>query len=253
MSRVLLAAGLAVVVSTAAYAATLPVKVLNAQQAAQLGAYTQVPLSGANFSTSALISVQSKAKTLTDVKRNGPAVSAAYAGVSAFPISPPPTPVTSAAPPSSEVFNFKLAGDSAQGWATTTPQGMPFLFTQAYGQSVAAGTASWRAQVTVTAQSPNLYVQFMLPAAQVTGVTEENGPSNWQSRLRADLQLNGHPVWSSEASRISLLNGQASSNDNCFEHDEKAQYLSTFGQGLGFTPAANVNSTARSSSSTPTA
>ncbi len=242
--RTLLAAGLAAALATSAVAAPLPVSELTAQQTATLGGYTQVTLSSANFSTSALVDVQSKAKSQIGVQRAAQSAAAAYAGVSTFPISPPPTPVTSGPPPAGAVFDFKVVGDSAQGWATTTPQGMPYLFTQAFGQSHAAGTAGWRAQVVATAASPNLYVQFRLPASLVTGFTEENGPSNWQSRLRAELQIDGHPVWSSETTRIALVNGQPgdTGQNNCYGLSEKAKYLSSFGKSLGFTSNADTSS-----------
>lgn len=243
---VLLAAALTTTLAGSAEAGPLPVSELNAQQAAQLGGYTPVALSAANFSTAALVNVQSLSKSQIGVQRASQNPAAAYAGVSTFPMSPTPSPVTSGPPPGSQVFDFKAVGDSAQGWATTTASGMPFLFTQAFGQSRADGTASWRAQVAVTAQAPNLYVQFRLPAALVTGFTEENGPSNWQSRLRAELQINGHPVWSSEATRIALVNGTpGSGSNNCFGLSEKARHLSTFGKDLALTSDADKTSTAK--------
>jgi hypothetical protein len=246
-TRSLLAAGVAAAFATAAVCGPLPVTELNAQQAAQLSAYTQVPLSSANFSTSAMVDTQEQAKTQVSVQRASQNASAVYAAVSQFTMSPAPMPATSGPPPSSDVFDFKVVANSAQGWATTTASGMPFLFTQAFGESHAAGTASWRAQVTVTAASPNLYVQFRMPAAMVTGFTEMNGPSNWQSRLRAELQMNGHPVWSSEATRIVQIAGTPGDIgvNNCFNLGEKARYLSTFGKGLGFTSDANTDSTAK--------
>ena len=245
--RSFLAAGAAAAFATAAVCGTLPVTELTAQQAAQLSGYTQIPLSSANFSTSAMVDTQEMTKSQLSVKRASQNVAAAYAGVSEFPMSPAPDPATTGAPPSNQVFDFQVVRNSAQGWATTTASGMPFLFTQAFGQSRAAGTASWRAQVMVTAASPNLYVQFRMPAAMVTGFTEVNGPSNWQSRFRAELQMNGHPVWSSEATRIAQVNGMPGDVgvNNCVGFSEKARYLSTFGKSLGFTSDANVNSTAK--------
>ena len=47
-----------------------------------------------------------------------------------------------------------------------------------------------------------MYVRFTIPPIKVKGVNEEDGPSKYQSRLRAELLLNGHPVWDSEAIRF---------------------------------------------------
>lgn len=246
-SPFLAAAGVAATLASAAVAGPLPVKQLSAQQAAQLSSATAVPLSAADFSTSALITTQSLAKSQTGVQRQDQAVSATYAAVADFPVSPAPSPVTTGPAPSGQTFNFQTEGNSAQGWATTTAGGMPYLFTQAFGQSHAAGTTGWRAKVALTAQAQNLYVQFRLPASTITGATEENGPSDWQSRVRAELQVNGHPVWSSEATRITLVNGKPgdTGNNNCFGLSEKARYLSTFGEGLGFVSDAEKDSAAK--------
>jgi hypothetical protein len=226
----------------------VPVKELTGPQAAQLSGYTEVTLPAAAFSTMSLANAQTGPNgSQTDAQRGGAAISAAYAGAS-LPVAPttPPGPATSGTPPPDSLFNFQAQGDSAQAWATTTPSGMPFLLVQSFGAGDSAGTASWRARVQMPANATNLYVQFMLPAVEITGFTEQNGPSNWQSRVRAELQMNGHPVWSTEATRISLLNQQPTDPTNCSPGlFEKANYLAPFGATLGLTSDHHVSSPAK--------
>jgi hypothetical protein len=62
----------------------------------------------------------------------------------------------------------------------------------------------------------------------VTGVNEADGPARYQSRFRAELLLNGHPVWSSEAIRLNEHNGITG---NCPTNGkyETATYFQTYG------------------------
>lgn len=219
-----------------------PVTELTFQQAAQLPAFTEVPLFQAGFRTQALVTVSGKsAQTGIDVSRHGDATSAAYAGVllKSYAISPPPGPASTAAPLSGSVFQFKESGDAGQGWATTTVAGMPFLQTQAVGKASASGTASWTASITTTPGHQNVYVQFQLPVAQLTGATEQNGPSPWQSRMRAEFAVNGHPFWLAEVTRVSRLDagGQGGGADNCGDGFEGSNKVMGFGKTLSFTDA----------------
>ena len=47
-----------------------------------------------------------------------------------------------------------------------------------------------------------LVLRFVIPEVVVGGVTEEEGRAWWRSRLRADVLVNGHPAWSTEALRL---------------------------------------------------
>jgi hypothetical protein len=73
-------------------------------------------------------------------------------------------------------------------------------------------------------------VRFTLPQVQVRGVNEVDGPSRYQARFRAELMLNGHPVWSSEAIRLNEFNGNPyCSTDNNSTVLETSTLYQTFG------------------------
>jgi hypothetical protein len=237
----LLAAG-SLFVMTGCASAPLPVQVLNSQQTGQVQGFTEISLASAGFTTRALSNVQTLNGNKPDVERSGAQTSAAYAGASlpGQQLNPVPGPAVSGPAPDGSKFAFLQAGDAAQAWATMTSNGMPYLFVNAFGASTSEGTASWRAQVQIPAGGANLYVQFRLPSADIEGFTEVLGPGTWQSRVSAELQMNGHPVWSTEATRISPNKGvDVTSGQNCPGENGGAggtgPYLSTFGAGVGFT------------------
>jgi hypothetical protein len=209
-----------------------PVRELTgSQESAVTGAgFTEIAASSANFKTAALVQVKSDINgARTAVDRSANAMSAVYAGVAldnALPSTPPPA--TGSAPPSSQIHDFKKSGDSAQGWATMSAGGMPFLLTRAFGKATASGTAAWTARLYVPAGQNNLYVRFTLPAIQVTGTNEVNGPGRYQSRFRAELLMNGHPVWNSEAIRFNQFSLEGSLG-SCVDHSEIKTRYSTFG------------------------
>jgi hypothetical protein len=226
----------------------VPVRELSAQQAQQLPTLTEIGLAGANFATQALATVKTGPNgSATDVSRAGAAASAAYAGAAkaGTGAATPPGPVTAGPLPNGVVFDFKKTADSAQSWATMTAAGMPFLFAQAFGQSAAAGTASWRASLQMPASGTDLYAQFRLPAADLQGFDEVQGPSQWQSRLRVEVQMNGHPVWSNESTRVSLLDGPAPGGENCGSVGPKGPFLAGFGRDVGFDSNPNHASAAQ--------
>ena len=64
-------------------------------------------------------------------------------------------------------------------------------------------------KILVGAQATRIYAEFTLPRVKVTGFTEEDGPGRWQSRFRGELMVNKHPVWASEAMRLTQLNQPA--------------------------------------------
>ncbi len=219
-----------------ACSAPLPVRELTAQQAATVAGYTEVTLADAGFATSTLVDVAALSQgTQTDVQRGAVATAASYAGLSLpYPIQPPPGPAVSAPPDAGSHIEFKKGGDSGQGWATMSGAGMPFLDLTSFGQASARGTASWTARVPIGSTDTNLYVQFHVPAVEVTGFTEQNGPSVWQDRLRAELLMNGHPVWGTEAQRkTSLGNPLSPGGDNCIDDFEASDDLVTFGSSIG--------------------
>ena len=233
---------LAALPAAAADPAPSPVKAVTWARGAKPVAYSEVTLDPAHFRTAALVNVTSKPSLSgQDVQRQAGATSAAYAGVSnkTYVITPPPAKLTSGPPDSNSRYAFKQSGDAGQAWATTTAAGMPYVDTQAVGQASASGAASWQAWITTTAGHENVYVRFTVPAAELTGATEQNGPSPWQSRIRAELMVNGHPVWLSDNSRISKLavGGQGGGSDNCGNGFEGGNTVLPFGESLGFTDA----------------
>jgi hypothetical protein len=238
---------LALTATTAlAVSAPSPVKTVDWGHTRKSIAFSVVPLTPANFRTAALVNVSGKAgQTGQDVQRAQGATSAAYAGVSlkSYAISPPPGKVTTAGPDGNSRYAFKQSGDAGQAWATTTAGGMPFVDTQALGLSSASGAASWQAWITTTAGHENVYVRFTLPAATITGFTEQNGPSPWQARVRAELMVNGHPVWLTDNSRVAQLaaGGQGGGGDNCSNGFEGTNKVLTYGTSLGFTDAKETS------------
>lgn len=95
-------------------------------------------------------------------------------------------------------------GDSAQAWATMTAQGVPHLFVQGYGDFRAEATAAWTSRYTLGGStSREVVLRFMVPPTTVTGDWEQNGPAKWRSQMRADVLVNGFPVWSTTALRTS--------------------------------------------------
>lgn len=109
-------------------------------------------------------------------------------------------------PSQASLHKFPDIGDNAQAWATMTSGGVPYLYLTAYGQADSESTASWSTTVTVPAGSvsPKVVLRFVIPAASVSGNTEQEGPARWRSHLRAELLVNGYPAWSTEAMRLAV-------------------------------------------------
>src|SRR5439155_23006947 len=123
--------------------------------------FTEIPASSADFKTAAMVSVKTDTNgSRTSVDRGANNMSAVYAGAS-LPnaLASPATPATSGAPPVSQVFDFKKSGDSAQGWATRTAAGMPFLVSRTFGKSAASGTRFWTARGFLPTQGTNMHVR----------------------------------------------------------------------------------------------
>jgi hypothetical protein len=99
-----------------------------------------------------------------------------------------------------EVFDFKVVGDAAQAWATMTVDGVPHVKVSGSGEFRADATAAWSANYTLGGTTAKeLVLRFVLPAASIDNNTEAQGPAWWRSRLRAEVLVNGHPAWSTEA------------------------------------------------------
>lgn len=169
----------------------------------------EIPVSSTDLRTAVSVEVRADTKQpVTNVARKMNQQAAVYAGVAKT--SPqttaPPQPATFGAPADATKYVFKVNGDSGQAWATMNANGMPYLYTNSFGLAGAAGTASFKAKVAIPNGYPNLYVQLTIPEASLNGATEQDGPARWQAKFSAELLMNGHPVWESEAIRGSILN-----------------------------------------------
>ncbi len=215
-----------------------PVRELTSTEISNLSAANQ--LTGLTFKTAAWADVTALGNgTGNTTERQTGSISAVYRGVSEPNTGGSPVPAETAAPPSGSVFNFKQTGDSAQAWATMRSNGMPFLFAQAFGQSSAEANASWSTRISFNSMR-SLSIAFKLPALTVGGALEGEGPSRWQSRLRADLLIDGVVVWSTEASRFNVPNGTTGSGNNCAERSDEGLFLNNFGKSLGLGANANT-------------
>jgi hypothetical protein len=208
-----------------------PVRELNGSQESLVGgaSFTEIAVSSTDLRTAAYAhAVALGQSTDTKVERGLNTTSAVYAGASVPGAlgEVTPTPAETSAPPADQVFDFKESGNSAQSWATMKSNGLPFLHTRVFGQASTRGAAAWTAKLVVPGGSNNMYVRFTVPPVKVTGVNEEDGPSKYQSRVRAELLLNGHPVWTSEAIRFNQF---ANKPVGCIYQAEQATRLQTFG------------------------
>jgi hypothetical protein len=193
---------------------------------------TQLSLADLPFKTAAhgRVVVPTKGSPRQKTQRTETGTAAVYESLPAVsrPLLPP-------FPSGDDVFDFKETSDAAQAWATMTDAGIPYLFVQGFGRFEATGTAAWTATLTTPNQPAEVIVRFTIPSAGVTGNTEQDGPALWQSRIRAELLVNGYPAWSTEALRFNEKDGAI----------EKNRYLESFGQTLSFPPGANTASTPR--------
>ena len=219
---------------------TSPVKELTATEISNLGTGLSSPLQGFALTTAAWADVQAQGNgSGNDTERQTNLISAVYKGVSLPNSGGSPMPAENSAPSSGSVFNFKQTGDSAQAWATMRSNGMPFLFAQVFGKASAEANASWSTRLTMSG-SRNLTIGFRLPAVSVGGNLEGEGPSRWQSRMRADLLVDGALVWSTEASRFNVPNGTTGSGNNCSTRSDDGIFWNNFGKSLGLTDSVNT-------------
>ncbi len=178
-------------------------------------------------------SVATKNGSSSDVDRKVNVPAAIYVGASlpGQPVNPQPAVNT---PPVNQYFDFKKSGDSAQVFATVQANGLPFMYVNSFGQADARGTVGWSARVVPNGAGVPVYVQFSLPKITLTGFTELDGLGRRQERFRAELLVNDHPVWQSEALRQTVLSDDIGPNEACAGGLQKANYLSTYGRTIGF-------------------
>lgn len=140
----------------------------------------------------------------------------------------PPLPY----PSSNDYFEFMLSDNAVQAWAYMSGNGLPFLSVKTIGESNGNATASWRTNYEVQGSGlQKVYLRIPVPANKVGGIYEQDGPSEWRSRFRVDVTVNGFPVWQADTMRYNTVQGST----------EKERYLSVFGADLGHqdTPGNN--------------
>ncbi|MBI4909212.1 MAG: hypothetical protein HY820_36670 [Acidobacteria bacterium] len=210
--------------------------------------FQEVPFSSTNAELGSMVEVNNPTKTAVDAKRTTNAAAAVYTGVVKAGYAPlqAPAPATSGAEAPEQHYDFKKSSDGAQAWATMQSNGMPYISVKAIGGSKAHGAGSWKASLTVPVAGQHLYAYMLLPEVSVSGNFEANGPGRFQARFTADLQMNGHPAWSSEAVRSMQLQKSFetvytdASPSSCsgYDKDSPAYYLTQFGDGMHPTPAS---------------
>ncbi len=196
-------------------------------------------LNGVVLTTAAHAGVATLNGSASNVERQPSGMSAVYSAAAIPSQSTAGSAAENGAPESSELFNFKQSGDSAQSWATMRANGSPFLLTHAYGKASATANVSWTAKISLGPLSI-LYAAIRIPAVTVNGTFEEDGPSRWKARMRADLMINGTVAWSTESNRFNVPSGNTGSGSNCSERTQKGTFLNTFEKSLGIDPD-NVN------------
>ena len=156
------------------------------------------------FSATVNGSAYDKTGSALKVQRSGNSTAAVYTSAPTHAANLLPAALGSA-----DKLTFKTVGDLTQSWATMTNQGVPHIFLWSYGQAKGEAAVSWRTTVNTHAIQPQtVLVRLVLPPASVGGGNEQQGFALWRSRLRAELQVNGFPVWYSDAVRFVVDGGR---------------------------------------------
>lgn len=203
---------------------------------AKIAGYMQLFPAGPDFRTAASVEVTAEPnkygesiKKASDAERSSNGGTSAVMAVVGKSV-PNAQPAENGAPGAGQRIAFKESWNSAQGWATMRGNGLPFLDMQTFGKASAAGTAAWNAKL-VMPQAHGLFVTFTLPEMKVFGTLEQDGPSTYQGRMRTELLVNGHSVWTSEANRINTL--LVKSDNVCTASPEASTQLTQFGAATG--------------------
>jgi hypothetical protein len=200
-----LAAAQPVVADT--FTAAPVVRTLAPHERAVVDGLAPVPLADMNLRASAMATISAgNGAPVQVVQRKNLGVDAkVFAGLphSSPPLLPLPPPAIPGTPDTLDLHDFKAVGDSTQAWATMTATGVPYMFVRGFGKFKADATAAWTSRLTLGGStSKEVVLRFVIPAIVAGGNTELDGLAWWRSRLRADVMLNGFPVWSSEALRL---------------------------------------------------
>ena len=219
----------------------LPARVLTATEAQALpskpGVMQPAVTGTPEFKTAAHVSLSAYGQLdITKVARANGGLSTVYAGLAAPGGAPQQAPAPAPpVPTGSQTYDFKLAGNSVQGWAAMSGTGVPYLRVSGHGRFTGQADASWRTSLGLP-NGPNwkVYVKFAVPPVSVSGTFEQDGPSKYRSRAVAELMLNGHPMWNTEAVRFNSALLTPESSGSCQVISEQARHLRQFGAGLTF-------------------
>jgi hypothetical protein len=227
----------AVPVAASAQRTGMPaVRTLTPQEQAIATGLAPVTLAQLNLRPSAMVVTETHVPGSTKqvVQRRNLGVDAAvYASVPysdrpLLPRLPPAQP----GPAAAELFEFATEGDSVQGWATMTAAGVPHLHLWGFGEFRSEATAGWTSRFTLGGStSKEVVLRFVIPATTVSGATEDDAPAWWRSQLRADVLMNGFPIWSTEAVRLRADYVQTGTPG---PDDKALLVLQQFGAGLDF-------------------
>ncbi|CAD5369651.1 conserved exported hypothetical protein [Rubrivivax sp. A210] len=216
--------------STAAQADGVPwpVKVLAGDELAVLSGQQFLTPTNHAFHMAAAVKVAVDGMGLPrqSVKRSLQAPAAVHQALPAATGSPPLLP----SPVDGHLYDFQQVGNHAQTWATMTAVGVPHIALRGFGAFDAEATVSWSTTVTLAANGGlrEVVVSFVMPPVMVSGNSEADGPAFWRARLHADLLVNGHPAWSTEALRFTA------DPTLDFESTGSKIVLQQFGDPLGF-------------------
>lgn len=182
-------------------AAAHPARPLDALEIAALAGQPYLSPANQPFEMAARVTVSARDKggPAAATQRRQGATARAYRGL---PAAASPTPAQPALPAASSLINPLTTGDLSQSWATMAADGRPFLQAVGHGHFNAEATASWTTRVTVPAGAAReLVLRAVIPMATLAGTTEPQAVARWRAGLRAQLLVQGQPVWSTEAVR----------------------------------------------------
>ncbi len=237
------AAIIAVIAGIPAFGANpyaLPAYVLSPNDAAKLPITAGVTTLPVTFKTAAYVNAsQLGAAPSASVQRGDGATSAVYFGTDGTgPALPQPAEPAPPLPMAGQEYEFKQSADAVQAWATMTSNGVPYIFVRGFGQFSADGHASWRTTLPLPNGKSKVYLKITVPPVTVFGNVDGSSPALYRARSRAEVLLNGHPVYLGEAIRENETTDVVPSSypSNCsFNVSEKVIHTLTLGDSLGYT------------------
>jgi hypothetical protein len=231
---------IAIIPAFGANPVALPARILSPNDAAALPNNAGVTTLPVTFKTAAYVNTSRLgAAPATSVQRGDSTTSAVYSGTDGNgPALPQPAQPAPPLPLPGQEYEFKQSADAVQAWATMTSNGVPYIFVRGFGQFSADGHASWRTTLPLPNGKSKVYLKITVPPVTVFGNVDGSSPALYRARSRAEVLLNGHPIYLGEAIRENETSDVVPSSypSNCqFAVSEKVVHTLTFGDSLGFT------------------